>query len=190
MKMTDIFTTGFVLGCLLILIGTITLINIIFHIHIPIFRIVIAALLVYFGIKMLVGTSRTERYYYSSSCTTQGICTEKNVIQYNVLFNKQVIDLTTTNTLAKNMLIEINTSFGESIVLLDTTKPIRIEGSAAFGSMELLDKTVISFGNHTYQTPTYESGAEPIHIKAKVAFGKCIIMDKKNYHGPMNEGQS
>lgn len=187
--MTEFFTTGLIWGCMLILIGLITLINVIFNINIPVFRILLALFFIYLGLKTLTGTSRTDRYFYSSCSSAQGVCTEKNITQYNIMFNKQIIDLTNPDILTPNMLIEINTSFAESIVLIDTTQPMKIEASASFGSMELPNNTQLSFGSHMYQTPTYQSSTEPINMKARVVFGKCIIIDKKNYHGSMNENK-
>lgn len=187
--MTEFCTTGLLWGSLLILIGLITLINVIFNVHIPIFRILIATFFIYLGLRMLTETSTTQRYYYSSCSSKQGICNEKNVMEYNVVFGKQVIDLTTQDIPNQNIVIAIDTSFGESLVLIDTTKPIRIEASASFGSIELPNNSHISFGHHTCQTSTYKEASEAMHIKVKVAFGKCVIIDKNKYQRPMDENK-
>lgn len=187
--MTGFFTSGLLFGCLLILIGLITLINIIFQVHIPIFRILFALLFMYCGIKILWGANVTRHYYYSSCSSTQNRCSEKNVLQYNTLFSKQIIDLTNQDILKTNTLIEVDTAFGESIVLIDTIWPLKIDTSVAFGSIELPNNMHANFGKDSYQTSTYENTTDAIHIRAKVAFGKCSIIDKKHYHRSMNEGK-
>lgn len=179
--MTGFFTSGLLFGCLLILIGLITLINIIFQVHIPIFRILFALLFIYCGIKILWGANSTRHYYYASCSSSQNTCSEKNVLHYNTLFSKQIIDLTNQDILHKNTFIEIDTAFGESIVLIDTTWPLKIDASVAFGSIELPNNMHVNFGKNSYQTSTYQNTTEPIHLRANVAFGKCVIIDKKDY---------
>ncbi|MGM0446040.1 MAG: LiaF domain-containing protein [Bacillota bacterium] len=165
---------GTLLGIILILIGLSALLRS-FDINIPFGRIIIGILIIYVGIVILFGGSviNTDEniVMFGESNIRVGDFIED---EYNVIFGRGVIDLRDVNLENLDNRIEINTIFGSSEVLLDSSKPIRIDASSVFGQVRLPNGNSVSFGDLKYNNITDETN-KTIYLKSSVVFGESKI---------------
>lgn len=170
--------SGIFWGIILVLIGLSVIINIIFHVHIPIVRIIFALILIYLGIQVLTGGSwcrgKSNRVFFKEEITAIG--TDRN--DYSIIFGKGTIDLTNipAETLKKNY--KIATAFGSSIVIIPSEIPIILRVSSAFGGVNLPNGSTISFGEYIYKNKAYKEQSDAIKVKIDVVFGGCSVVEK------------
>ncbi len=182
-------------GALILLWGITILVNVIFHIHIPIFGIAFGILLIYVGIQLISGPTRSRWCCWSydddtASCNhsafmgsfqakvNDDIESKKFPLEYKTMFGNSKIDLSTlTLEKLKNgnipAIINVDTFFGKTELILNKSIPTRIIAKSACGKAELPDKTVITFGTHTYDS---HPGEQPlIIINCSTHFGETEI---------------
>lgn len=171
--------TGLFWGLILIIIGVSLLIKVIFNINFPIFRIVIAFIFIYIGIKILVGPSiklfhtQTDKNGVIFGETSQSSI--QNNQEYNAIFGKLVFDLKNIELNSDtNYNIKINTVFGSCELILPENVNINIESNAVFGLASMPNGNSTSFGNIDYKkySPEFHT---TLFIKADVVFGSFIV---------------
>ena len=171
--------SGLFWGLILILLGLSVIIQVVFHIHIPFFRILFAIILIYWGISLLTGGRICHHSSKSSFCVTDSTIASSDIkSDYNVLFGKEYIDLSNPDLAAKNTNVRVNTVFGSVTIKIDPQVPTIIEVSSAFAGAQLPDKNTISFGNYTYKTKSYSRDINRLKIDARVVFGEFRIVEK------------
>ena len=180
MKMNFLFTPIF-WGGVLILWGLSMIINTLFHINIPVFRIVIALVLIFLGLQMLFGwkVNFNRNYVHSDDHTiffgSSNIKATPSTREYNVIFGKGDIDITEPNPEWVNSKLEINTVFGFGLIRLNPEIPVKIVANAAFGKITTPDSAQSFLGDHVYQTPALKENQPYLLIKADVVFGDINI---------------
>lgn len=162
------------IGVLFILVGIAALLRS-FDINIPFGRIIIGLLIIYVGIAILVGGGIfiPDDNIVIFSDTNIKVVNEIED-EYTILFGSGTIDLTDINLDNITQLIEINTIFGASEVLLDSDKPIKLEASSIFGKATLPSGNSVSFGDLNYSNVTAED-EKFIYIKVSSVFGSTNI---------------
>jgi predicted membrane protein len=173
--------TGVFWGLVLILFGVAVVIKAVFHIHIPILRILFALILIYTGIQLLVG-----------GCFWKGTCNRNTIMfsegqmsatpdnnDYSVIFGNGRIDLSDIAVTDKDVLVEVNAIFGNALVFVNPNVPTIIKGSAAFGNTVLPDGNSIAFGNREHKSAAYSDSGARLIIRANAVFGKVEIMNKQ-----------
>ncbi|SRR6056297_307616 len=165
---------GTLLGIILILVGLSALLRS-YNIDIPFGRIIIGILIVYVGIVILFGgslfnTDENIILFGDSNIKVVDLVED----EYNIIFGSGVIDLRDVNLDNINKEIEINTIFGSSEVLLDSTKAIRIKGSSVFGQLKLPNGNSVSFGDLNYNNISNQED-KVIYLKSSVVFGESKI---------------
>ncbi|MFN3402737.1 MAG: hypothetical protein ACK40G_01500 [Cytophagaceae bacterium] len=173
----EMFTSGIFWGILLVFIGLSIIIKVVFDINIPVFRIGFALLLIYLGVKLLIGISDNSKSKESIVFGEGKVEGELSKQEYNVLFGKGHIDLTGSSV---NVEIvgkkKINVIFGQADVLVSDTVPVCIKSSSAFGAINFPDKTIISFGERQYNTSPETVACTEIELN--VVFGQAEIIRK------------
>ncbi|MDG5813677.1 hypothetical protein QA601_01170 [Chitinispirillales bacterium ANBcel5] len=173
MKMGFLFS-GLFWGIILILIGLSIIIRVVFNIQIPLFRIVFALILIYLGIRVLVGGAWIRGDQRTALFEDRTIGAKEG--EYNVIFSRAQIDATQPLPRGGDN-IETNTVFGSSVLKISKDIPTRIKVSAVFASTSLPDGNTISFGDYTYLNPAY-SADEPFRtIRANVVFGNLTVIE-------------
>lgn len=168
-------------GVVLILWGCSIVLNILFHLDIPVFRIIIALIIIFFGIQLLFGW-KCDRWCYSHE-------DERNVIfgnstlkatpstkEYNIIFSQGEVDITEMNPEWANSKIEVNTVFGHGLIKINPEIPVKIVTNAAFGQIITPDNHQSVMGDHVYQTPALKENQPYLLIKADVVFGNMEIV--------------
>ena len=179
----NILSSGVFWGLMLILIGLSIILKIIFNIDIPIFRVVIGVLLIYFGMQIIFGSN----FLFRKKVTVrnrQGQFREYNLKsgdnQYNVIFGTSRIDLTDRKNLEKDEIVEINVIFGSAFVYIDPTTPMQIEVNTVFGGATLPDKRFAVIGQEKFQTGDKDYTGNVLYLEVSSIFGSVQMIEKTN----------
>ncbi len=157
-------------GILFILIG-LSLILKGFGLNLPLVKVFIAIIVILFGIKLLIGGSRSnvgtgfgERKESSSK------------VEYSTVFGSQTIDLSRGKL--PNKPIEITAVFGSARVVLPSDVEFEINPTTVFGAMTLPNVEYYGFGNDT-QKLNPGASKQAIPIEANCVFGKMVFTVRK-----------
>jgi len=170
---------GLFWGVLLILIGFSLIIKIVFNIHFPVFRFVIAFFFILLGLKMLIGdygvfrSSGNDGNVIFSERKIHGNVNMKN--EYNVIFGKSEIDLRDIKLKPGRNKVEVNTVFGEARILLNSNIPVKIKSDVAFGNIRLPDGDTGGFGSTTFVSDNFSEDSSYLYLKASAVFGSMKI---------------
>ncbi len=170
---------GIFWGILLILIGIGIVIRVVFNIHFPIVKFIIAFFFIFIGIRMLIGNFNTwdndgdEHTTIFSESKVDGL--DENNKEYNVIFGSSVIDLRGVDLSKGSKEIEVNTIFGSTILKMDQSTPIKVKAEAVFASAKLPNGSTASFGTGTYESENFDRDTNHIYIKSDVVFGSFEI---------------
>jgi len=176
-KMCFLFS-GIFWGIVLILLGVSIVINIIFGIHIPLFRIICALVLIYLGVRLLIGRSVWKCGNDNVVMTEGTIKADAAGRAYNVVFGKGDVDLRDIQVKDKETRVELSCVFGQSFVRIDPAVPAEIKASSAFGAARFPDGNTVAFGTRVYRTKSYREGAPHLAVNASVVFGEMNIIEE------------
>jgi hypothetical protein len=172
---------GFFWGLVLIFVGLAIIFRVVFDVNL--FRIIIAVLIILFGIRILMGNtwmherSRKGRDAFFSDRTYSEI--PKNNTEYNVMFGKSVFDFTRPESIIHEPVrIKINVVFGAAIIRIHPEMPVRIKSEAVFGGSKMPDGNTVAFGSINYSTPSFSEDIPHLYIESNVVFGGIEIRDK------------
>ncbi len=177
---TCLFCSGLFWGVILILIGLSIIVKILFNINIPVFRLTLAFVFIYFGIKLLTGgffSCHTQEPVFKEPPVTYGSVMN----DYNVVFGKGVIDLTDVSVSSGSVKKKVNTVFGAGIVKINPETPVKIVVSAAFAGSKMPDGTLVAFGKQIFTSSNFKENENHLFIEANAVFGALEIVygDKK-----------
>ena len=171
------FCGGIFWGCVFMLLGLSIILKAVFHVNLPIFRIIIAGIFIFMGIRMLMGPSW--------SCRMPGMPTTmfaENRINagsaqghQEVLFGRALIDATQGTAP-----LSANTVFGSTLITISKTVPTEIRVESAFGRAGLPDGSAITFGSLTWLNTAAKSApaGSVKRIDVHVVFGECTIVER------------
>jgi predicted membrane protein len=174
------FFSGIFWGSILILLGISVIVRIVFNIHLPLVRIVFAFVLIYFGVRILVGGAWCKCGTNSGTILFNEVKTELsgNSGDYNIVFGKGVVNLTDTSLAEKGKSVKINTIFGAGEIRVNPSVPAIVKVTAAFSGARMPDGNIISFGEYVYKTKAFSDPAKAIKVDATVVFGGLEIIEK------------
>lgn len=165
-------------GVLFIFIGVILILKYLFHLNIPVGRVVVAFFLVYCGIIIAFGGRIYSQNNGGNMIFNSG---EMNIAdkdsEYNIIFSSGTVDLTSTPVKSKK--IEINCVFSKGTVIIGRDMPVVVKANSAFGATNLPDNTSISFGEHTYSSGGYTDSSDCLIIETNSVFGQLDIVREK-----------
>jgi predicted membrane protein len=165
-------------GLLLVILGLSLILRIVFNIDFPLFKIFIAFLLIFFGLKMLFGTFRGPSIETSENDVVFGekrFNNPENNRDYSVVFGKGVFDFRDFDLKGEKQKIKISTVFGASIVKINKNMPVKIKVESAFAGADLPNGNSAAFGSTTYISPDFDAGKPNLEIKLEVVFGGCEV---------------
>jgi predicted membrane protein len=169
---------GIIGGIILILLGLSLVVKIVFNIDFPVFKLLLAFLFIYFGLRIMLGGH--FRLFNDS-----GVGDEQTVVfgertfnkvedgrEYSVIFGSAIFDLT-NYTLADNQRasIKINTVFGGTRILLSPSTSVRLNATTAFGGTKAPDGNSSAFGDLKYETDSLSKDKPRLEIEANTVFG-------------------
>ncbi|MFN3411475.1 MAG: LiaF domain-containing protein [Exilispira sp.] len=164
-------------GVVLVAAGVLLIINYLFKLNIPVFKILIGLILIYIGIYIILGFRGWQAQSYNDGKTAVfsdiNIKPEKIESEYNIIFSKGEIDLTSIKAEDLGKHIEISAVFGSAVVKLPADIPVKIMGSAVFGSITLPNKQSLGFGDINYSS---SESNNPVYIEANAVFGNIVFI--------------
>jgi predicted membrane protein len=179
---------GIIIGVLVMLLGLTMILNIIFHVHIPFFKIAIALFFIWIGVRMLTGSFGCKRNIY---CTNNNSNNNSNSVifgsnnftykpgeinKFNVVFGNATLDLThVPDTILTNEEIEVNTVFGETKIILPDSIPVTVNADAAFGEVRLPNQATATFGSAVFKTPVFDHSRPELTLKVSTVFGSTKV---------------
>ena len=166
-------------GGVLILCGLGMILNSMLGIKIPVFRIIIALLFIYFGFKMIFG----DRYFIPSwnrynsdsySSFYYDIDKDRREQDINVSYGNGYVRID-KDDLNKNMNYDfnVNCNFGNLKIELDKDLPVRIHANAAFANVLMPD----GYERHNYKSDNYDKSEYKVDIDASVSFGNLKFIN-------------
>jgi len=172
---------GFFWGLVLIFVGLAIIFRVVFDINL--FRMIIAILIILFGIRILVGknwmpdrSNRTRDTLFSDQKYYE-IPADKT--EYNVVFGKSVYDFSGPDSILHDTVrIKINVVFGAAIIKINRDMPVRIRSEAVFGGSRMPDGNTVAFGSINYSTRSFSQHSPHLYIDSDVVFGGIEIVDK------------
>jgi predicted membrane protein len=165
-------------GLLLVVLGLSLIFRIVFNIDFPLFKIFIAFLLIFFGLKMLFGSFHGPAIETKENEILFGekhFSNPYNNRDYSVVFGKGVYDFRDYDLKGEKQFIKISTVFGASVVKLNKDMPVKIRVESAFAGADLPNGNSAAFGSTTYTSPDFDSEKPYLEIKLEVVFGGCEV---------------
>jgi len=175
MKMVPL-VDGIFWGVLLIVVGVWFLVRRYVPFNIPLFRVVIAVIFVYIGIRVLVHGPFVHRRHTMVFSESSLQWSPSHGRDYNVLFSSGTVDLTGVELTGSTVRAEVNVVFGTGTLRLNPATPVRVNMSSAFGTVEAPGGRSIAFGDTVYMTPAYKDGAPALEVHATAVFGRLTIL--------------
>lgn len=162
-------------GVLLIVIGSIWLIEQIFDLDIPLFSILISVALISLGIALIRGyrirgntdgNTVFSEGHHSFSATDRG---------HSVVFGEVMVDFTTMSEFPEQP-IELRCVFGEMRVRLPQGVNVEVKAESVFGSVQMPDGNSISFGSRQYSNPLKALDQPVLRINVHCVFGSVVML--------------
>jgi len=171
---------GLLIGVFIILVGLGIIINVVFHVHIPIFKILVGLFLIYIGLRIIFGNWLPSpcAHWRSGDAvfnnrTYHGLSSNSN--EYNAVFGKAVVDLRGIELKEKITRIKVTAVFGGAEVILDKNMPVRIKAEAVFGGVHLPEDVAGAFGSASYQSKNFDENKNYLLIEGSSVFGGIEI---------------
>ncbi len=170
--------SGVFWGVIIVIIGLSIILNVIFGVHIPLFRIVFALFLIWLGITLLTGGSFWSRDKNKAIFEEKRIDSIKKGSRYDVVFGKGVIDLSNIKLEDKVFKVDVNTVFASNTIEIDSKMPVKIIVNSVFAGARMPDGNTIAFGQYTYKSDSLKEDTSYLHVQATVVFGGLQIINK------------
>jgi hypothetical protein len=171
---------GLLIGVMIILFGLGIIINVIFHVNIPVFKILAGLFLIYLGFRIIFGGSIPSAFHHHSSGDAvfsekryQGLPGDSN--EYNAVFGKAMVDLRGVELKEKVTRIKVTAVFGGAEIILDKNIPVRIKSDTVFGGVNLPENVAGGFGSASYQSQNFDETKNYLLIEASSVFGGIEI---------------
>lgn len=171
--------SGMFWGIVLVLIGILFLLREALGVHIPIGRTVFAIVLIYIGVRLLLGGFSLGGAG-SSVFGSRSLAPQEPAGDYHVVFGEMKLDLSRVSVANGNCEVSTHTVFGSLKVKLDAATAVRIEANASFASVRLPDGETLTFGSKVYTSPAYKGKGYALRIKADVVFGELVVETVEN----------
>ncbi len=170
--------SGLFWGVILILIGASIIARILFNIDLPVFRIVFALIIIYFGLKILTGGSWLKTNGATAVFDNKTMAASGKNSEFNVIFSKARIDAD-GRLPPEGEKLEINTVFGSTVLKISSVIPTIVKVSAAFSTTYLPDGNSISFGSYTYRNSSFSPNAPYRLIETNAVFSSFNIIESE-----------
>lgn len=171
---------GLFIGILIILLGLGIIINVVFHVHIPVFKILVGLFLIYIGLKIIFGNwlSFPVCHWHSGDAvfnhrTYRDLSSDSS--EYNAVFGKAVVDLRDIELKEKITRVKVTAIFGGAEVILDKKMPVRIKAETVFGGVQLPENVAGAFGLASYQSQNFDENKNYLLIEGSSVFGGIHI---------------
>jgi predicted membrane protein len=172
---------GLLIGVLIILFGLGIIINVVFHVNIPIFKVLIGLVLIYAGLRIIlgdwlpchIGHWRSGDSAVFNNRTYHGLSGDSS--EYNAVFGKAVVDLRGIELKEKITRVKVSAVFGGVEIILDENMPVRVKADTVFGGVKLPDNVAGAFGTASYKSGNFDESENYLLIEGASVFGSIEI---------------
>ncbi len=165
-------------GALLIIWGLSLIVKAIFKIDVPVFRIIFALVVIYWGMKLLFGGFGFKTSSNTVIFNSAKLGSSKFKNEYNIIFGSSEIDLTNVDISEKSVYANADIIFGSAVIHLNPEIPTIIKVSTVFAEGKLPDRTVGVFGDTIYKSDNFSEEGNHLTLKIDVVFGSVKIIDR------------
>jgi predicted membrane protein len=170
-------------GIFFVILGSLMLINYIFGLHLPIFRILVAIGIIYLGVKILFGshfsgkkiTTDYQAVFSTAKFNFPSRDSTDTANEYSTVFGDATLDLQDLDLSKGPADIEMNVVFGQTNILLKKGTPYKLESTTVFGSIQVPEKKTSSIGEWSHQSDNYSTEKNHLTIHANVVFGQLKV---------------
>lgn len=170
--------SGLFWGVMLVLLGVSMIFKAVFNLDIPIFRIVFALIIIYFGVKLLLGRQTMQSDGNYSMFKHTDVSIKESGGEHSVIFGQSNIDLTNIDVTENSKQVSVDVIFGSGSILIDPEIPVKLKISTVFADCKLPDRDINFFGDSSFETPSYIEGENYLLLKVDVVFGNAVIIEK------------
>ena len=168
-----------ILGLFLILLGVSMVLNTLFKIDFPLMRMFFACLIVYWGVKVLIGPSKLEINTDTPNAALFSSKTfrhQDGAQEYSVVFSKGRVDLTKVDLSKGDVEVEVNTVFGDTQIEIGKDTPFVIEAKSVFAESRMPDENLNILGSVRYRTEDAKNAPHLLKIKVHTVFGSFKVL--------------
>lgn len=166
-------------GVVIIFIGVSLIVNYLFKIDLPIFKILFALLIIYIGVKILLGSFNFKSSSYEDD--RSGVFTKTEMTpeslskkdEFSIVFGNSKIDLRNTQ-FESGTKLEMNAVFGSMDVKLPPDVFVSLEASSVFGSVRGAERSIDGIGEQESEWGDASKGRH-LRIKANAVFGNVRL---------------
>lgn len=167
-------------GGLVVLFGISIIVNAVFKINFPFFKVFVALIIIFFGFKLLFGSFGVNFEDKNENSTIFGsnkvrVDKIEGDMEYNSVFGSQLIDFREAAVLQDESEIEINAVFGGIKVYLPDNVTVKLKASSAFGSVKTPSGEMISFGDTKKSFSKGDNPSKTIFVEANAVFGSIDL---------------
>ncbi len=171
----------FGLALVILLVGMMILIELLAHVALPVFRLVVGVAITVIGARMVLEIwnrrklepAAGEAVMANLNFSQQGVLDRDE--RFDVVLGSGAIDLTKLVEPMRDVTVTIDTLFGRAIVKLPATVAYDVEGSATFGQVRLPDRSATATGTIEY-TPRRDHPPH-LHLRLHAVFGACQVIE-------------
>ena len=168
-------SAGIIWGVLLVLLGLSVIAKAVFHIDIPVFRVLLGLFFIYMGVQIIWGRG----FGWGGSCArvfTEGKVQDgEKTREYNIIFGEGTIDLTDVEIKDKTVELKANAIFGSSKVKLKSGTPAIVHANTAFGMTRMPNGDGAAVGSLYYKTATYREDKPHLVLEINSVFGQTDL---------------
>ncbi|MCC5916765.1 MAG: hypothetical protein JJU02_05495 [Cryomorphaceae bacterium] len=167
----EFLQSKFVWGIIVVLIGLSMILNDVFKINIPLFKIIIAVFFIYIGVRIMSGTftpkgTETASVFGDSKVYIENV--DELQKEYTIIFGSQTIDLSNVTLENDTDKIQFNVVFGSAKVIIGENHKIKVNFNNVLGNT--------SSPAPPSNTENMDSGK--LLIEGNVVFGNVKIVRK------------
>lgn len=170
--------SGLFWGVMLVLFGISMILRAVFNLDIPIFRIIFALIIIYFGVKLLLGRQAFKNETNYSMFRSSNVTMKESGGEYDVIFGQSNIDLSDIDVSESSKKVSVDVVFGSGHLLIDPEIPTKLNISTVFADCKLPHRSINFFGDSNYKTPAYVEGENYLLLNIDVVFGNVVIDEK------------
>jgi hypothetical protein len=170
----------FFVGLVALCLGASLVLDLVFDVHLPILRALIAALLLVYGARLVVrGLASRDRaaanevWLDEQMFAPEGAPTHDE--HYEIAFGRGLVDLTHLAEPATDVTVSVHALFGAAVVTIDPSIPYDVEGSAALGEVRLPDHNATATGHVAYR-PRFDHPPR-LHLRVHAVLGQCQVVE-------------
>lgn len=172
--------SGLFWGLLLIILGFSLILKVVFHIDLPVIKLLVAFFFIYLGIKILLGNFGGTMFKTGPHDVAFGEGKFNSIIQpakeYNVVFGKGNFDFRELQLPDSGFVeVKIETVFGGSEILLNSQIPVKIKAESVFAGTQLPNGNSAVFGTVNYESENFDEMKPYLLLKTEVVFGGVDI---------------